>query len=134
MTNPKTTTPRKAGWERTDNPAEMSPAQIIKDRREQIGMSQGELARRLDYSNANFISMIEMGWSFAPLEKVPEIAEILRLPTHWLIERVMAGGMARGSRLHAFYYGHNGELRRVFELDLARAALAVKAPPRLVVA
>lgn len=132
MTRMRTLTPRKANWEPTDDVAAMTPAQIIKLRREQMGMQQGELALLLGYGNPNFISMLEMGWSFVPIAKAPEVAEVLRLPKHWFVERAMATSTAKECGLHAFFYGQQGAARQAFEVDLARAAIEMGLAPSLV--
>lgn len=115
--------PRKAGWSPTGDVTQMSPAQIIKERREQLGMSQGELARKLGYTNANFISMLEMGWSKVPLAKVGLMARVLHLPEVWLMERVLALRIDQdGAGYYAFWFGRHGKARAAYEADLAQAA------------
>jgi ribosome-binding protein aMBF1 (putative translation factor) len=83
--------PRAADWTPTDDLTKMAPAQAIKARREQLALSQGELAQKLGYTNANFISMLEVGWSKVPPANVGLLARILGLPEVWLMERVLAG-------------------------------------------
>lgn len=124
MSKRKTSTaPRKAEWTPTGDVARMAPAQIVKDRREQLAMTQGELAARLGYTNANFISMIEMGWSRVPLNKVGEIAQLLHLPDLWLMERVLASRIEQdGAAYYAFWFGPQGRVRRLYEADLTEAA------------
>jgi transcriptional regulator with XRE-family HTH domain len=115
--------PRKAEWTPTDDVAKMTPAQIVKERREQLAMSQGELATRLGYSNSNFISMLEMGWSRLPLAKVQQVARALHLPEVWLMERTLAQRISQdGVGYYSFWFGPHGKVRRLFDDDLAAAA------------
>lgn len=112
-------TPRKADWSPTDDHARVSPGQIIKDRRQQLMLQQGELAYKLNYSNPNFISMLEMGWSKVPIDKAPLIAEALHMPVHWFIERVLAD--RDETNFYAYLFGPTGYLRSLFEADLSVA-------------
>lgn len=117
------TAPRKADWTPTSDVARMAPAQIVKERREQLALSQGELAAKLGYANANFVSMVEMGWSRVPLDKVGALARLLRLPEVWLMERVLATRIGLdGAGYYAFWFGPHGKVRRLYEADLAEAA------------
>ncbi len=115
--------PRKAEWTPTGDVSRMSPAQIVKERREQLLMSQGELAAELGYANSNFVSMIEMGWSRVPLGKVGDLARVLRLPDVWLMERVLATRIEQdGAAYYGFWFGRDGKARRDYELQLVEAA------------
>jgi transcriptional regulator with XRE-family HTH domain len=115
--------PRRAGWTPTDDVTQMAPAQIIKERREQLRISQGELAARLGYGNSNFISMLEMGWARVPLAKVGPLARVLGLPEVWLMERVLANRIGLdGAGYYAFWFGPRGKVRSAYEADLAAAA------------
>ena len=114
--------PRRAAWTPTNDVARMSPAQAIKERRARLAMSQGELAAELGY-NANFVSMLELGWSRVPLNKVGDLARILRLPGVWLMERVLATRIEQdGAAFYSFWFGPDGEARRSYKLELVEAA------------
>lgn len=65
------------------------PEEIISHRRTELGISQSELARKLGYSNANFISIIESQRSKVPLDRSVEFAEALEIDAKWFVERVM---------------------------------------------
>lgn len=65
------------------------PHEIIAARRQELEMTQAELAKKLNYSNVNFISMLEQRRSKVPLEKTIEIAEALKMSKKWFIEQVM---------------------------------------------
>jgi transcriptional regulator with XRE-family HTH domain len=115
--------PRTADWTPTDDLTRMAPAQAIKERREQLALSQGELAQKLGYTNANFISMLEGGWSKVPLAKVGLLARVLGLPETWLMERVLAGRIEQdGAGYYAFWFGPHGKARAAYEADLVQAA------------
>jgi transcriptional regulator with XRE-family HTH domain len=115
--------PRRAGWTPTDDVTRMAPAQIVRDRREQLKMSQAELAARLGLANPNFISMLEMGWARVPLAKVGPLARVLGLPEVWLMERVLANRIGLdGAGYYSFWFGPRGKVRAAYEADLAAAA------------
>lgn len=59
---------------------------FLKQSREKVGMTQQELARRLSYSTAQFISNWERGVSLPPLDLLPKIAVNLSIPPRQLIE------------------------------------------------
>jgi ribosome-binding protein aMBF1 (putative translation factor) len=65
------------------------PAEIIAQARQELGLNQSELARRLQYSNVNFISMLEAERSKVPLERAVDIAEALEIDARWFVEKVM---------------------------------------------
>ena len=52
---------------------------ILKAQRENINISQRQVAEALGYRNVNFISMIESGRSNPPLGKLPEITKAYQL-------------------------------------------------------
>jgi hypothetical protein len=46
-------------------------------------VSQADIARALDYEKANIISMFKTGMTKVPLDKIPALAEVLRVdPAH----------------------------------------------------
>ena len=103
MGRQRTASLRRADWEYTSDHASVSAAQIMKMRREQLSMGQGELAGKIGYTNPNFVSMLEMGWSRVPLDKIGKIAEALHLPPHWFSERVLAArSNTDGDGFHKF--------------------------------
>jgi len=60
---------------------------VIKDLRENLGLSQQELA---DYSEVDrtYISLLERGLNYPSLKVVYKLAEILKIQPHKLIEKV----------------------------------------------
>lgn len=68
---------------------ETSPRHIIACRRQELALTQTELAKRLGYRNVNFISQVESGKSKVPLEKVIEIARALDIDSRWFAERLL---------------------------------------------
>lgn len=52
----------------------------IKKRREELGMSQGTLAKMVGYTDRSSIAKIESGKVDLPQSKIMEIAEALRIP------------------------------------------------------
>lgn len=121
MSRPRGNSSRKVDWKPTGDHANVTPAQIVRDRRNQLNMSQGELARLLEYDNVNFISMIEVGQSFVPIIRAMEIAEALDLPKIWFFERVLSQSKLGGepghrgtgkdaAKIYSFLFGDNGVL------------------------
>lgn len=57
----------------------MTPGQFIKIQRTAIGMTQLELAKKLDYEIPQFISLMENGHSKVPIDKCSKIAKALKM-------------------------------------------------------
>ena len=57
----------------------------VKMRREEIGMSQDELAHKLGYAGKSFISKVESGINEIPQSKVPLLAEVLKTSVPYLM-------------------------------------------------
>lgn len=125
MARLRTATPRKADWTPTRDHTVVTPAQIVRDRREQLGMGQSELAFKLGYTNPNFISMLETGHSFVPLDKAPAIAEVLRIDTAWFVERIMAQRPDDFANIRDWLFGQNGVLREQWDEGVAEAKKGV---------
>ena len=68
---------------------ETDPNRIVAIRRDEVGMTQGELARALGYKNTNFISMIENGQSEVPVDRAVDIANALGIDARFFTERVL---------------------------------------------
>ncbi len=69
--------------------SENTPGRIVAARREELSFSQAELARKLDYPNPSFISMMEAGKSRVPVEKATEIANALEMDPTWFTRQVV---------------------------------------------
>ena len=63
----------------------MTVGQRIKFRREEKGLSQLDLAKKVGYETKGSISMIESGKRDISLDKVREIAKALDVTPHWLM-------------------------------------------------
>ena len=63
----------------------MTVGQRIKLKREEKGLSQLDLARKVGYETKGSISMIEAGKRDISLDKVREIAKALDVTPHWLM-------------------------------------------------
>ena len=57
----------------------MNTADIIKKRREELGLSQEELADKLGYKSRSSINKIELGLSDIPFSKIPLFAKALEI-------------------------------------------------------
>ena len=63
----------------------MEIGERIKARREELGMSQDELARRVGYKWRSSINKIELGGQRLPQKKIVEIARALRVTPSYLM-------------------------------------------------
>jgi transcriptional regulator with XRE-family HTH domain len=59
---------------------------LIKQRREELKMTQTELGKTLGYRYGNFIGYLENGKAVFPVEKWEEYAEVLQVPKHAFLE------------------------------------------------
>jgi len=77
------------GWETTDTPSQSTPTQLggvymleiykrIRARREELGISQEELAKRMGYKSRSSINKIEKGENDIPQSKIVAFAQALR--------------------------------------------------------
>lgn len=58
-------------------------AKYLKTCRIKAGISQGQIAKTLGYSSAQFVSNWERGKSMPPMNAVPKLARLIKLdPTH----------------------------------------------------
>lgn len=65
------------------------PAEIIRQRRTDLSMTQVQLAKLMGYENANFLTIIEKKKSAVPIERCLDFAKHLEVDPHWFVERVM---------------------------------------------
>lgn len=56
---------------------------VLKAQREKVNISQKEIADKLSYRNANFISMIETNKSSVPLTRINDFLEAYELPSEF---------------------------------------------------
>src|SRR3954449_8103877 len=95
----------------TDDPRLMMPWQILAERREQLGVRQADLARRLGYHYPNFISMIESSKSPVPIDRAREFARALDLPETWFTAQVLKSSLAKDNQgLHEWLFGQGDKL------------------------
>lgn len=59
---------------------------MIKKRREQLGMSQDELAKKLGYKSRSSINKMELGLQDVPQRKVKDFAKVLSVSIGYLLE------------------------------------------------
>jgi len=59
---------------------------LIKQRREELKMTQTELGKTLGYRYGNFIGYLENGKAVFPVEKWQEYAEVLQISKHEFLE------------------------------------------------
>lgn len=62
--------------------------EFLKDMRQKSGLTQQELASKLSYSTAQFISNWERGISLPPLEVLPRLAMYCKIPPRTLVDIV----------------------------------------------
>lgn len=63
-------------------------ALVIRDRREELGLSQMDLARALKLKSPQFISNIERGLVNIPLKKIDQFCKVLQLDYRFLLKLV----------------------------------------------
>jgi transcriptional regulator with XRE-family HTH domain len=59
-------------------------------KRSLAGLSQNDLAEKLGYNTGQFVSNWERGTSSPPVDKLPMIAKILRIPAEELIDVIIS--------------------------------------------
>jgi len=62
---------------------------FIRERREHLGMTLLDVAARLGYKWGNFIGMIETGAAQFPLDKWEQYAEVMEVPKHEFLRKVL---------------------------------------------
>ena len=68
----------------------------IRQRREELGMSQEELASRMGYRSKSSITKIEKGINDIPQNKLEDFADALETSTAWLLGLDSGGEVPRG--------------------------------------
>jgi transcriptional regulator with XRE-family HTH domain len=63
---------------------------FLRMRREELGLSQLQLARALGYKWGNFIGMIETGSAMFPFDRWDDFAKELQIPKHEFLRLVMS--------------------------------------------
>lgn len=111
----------------------------IKERREELGMSQEELARRLGYKSRSSINKMELGIQDVPQRKIKEFARALNCTIGFLLEDErpkaknifiprlkkvpMIGEIACGEPIYANEeYGEFGEIEESVNADFCLTA------------
>ncbi len=67
----------------------MTTGAYIKNKREKLKMSQGDLAKALGYKTSQFISNLERGLSLPPKENIDKLCEVLKLNKKELVKKIM---------------------------------------------
>jgi transcriptional regulator with XRE-family HTH domain len=58
----------------------------LRQKREDVNLSQGEVARKLDYSTAQFVSNWERGLAAPPADKMKRLVTLLEIPEDEIID------------------------------------------------
>jgi len=95
--------------------------ELVRLRRQQLGMSPGYLSRRLGWESGNLLAMVEDGRSMAPPSMLIELARVLELHDELVLERGLAE-RPYYQWLHQWLFGPEGRLRQ------GSARLAAAAP------
>jgi len=64
----------------------LTVGQLIRQKREELKMTQSELGSALGYRYGNFIGYLENGKAVFPLEKWEEYADVLQVPKHLFLK------------------------------------------------
>lgn len=62
---------------------------FLRQKREEAGLSQGDVSRKLKYSTPQFVSNWERGLSSPPLKVLKQVAEMYRVPSDQLFEMIL---------------------------------------------
>jgi transcriptional regulator with XRE-family HTH domain len=62
----------------------------LRERREEMGISQAQAAKALGYKYGNFIGMIETGYGRFPIDKWKEYANYFGFPKHEFLKLVLS--------------------------------------------
>lgn len=73
-------------------------ATFLREKRMSAGLTQWDVARRLNYSTAQFVSNWERGVSLPPMEALPNLASLYGTPGREFVE-VIAEYQARQAKL-----------------------------------
>lgn len=87
----------------------------IKARRNELGLSQRDLADRMSYNSHTSIAKIEGGEVDLPISKVHEFADVLGVPVRWLI-----GLDSHADELTEVYEGHDSYLAMMSDKTTAQ--------------
>jgi len=66
----------------TEDRVSVKIGRLIKEKRLELNINQGQLARKLGYRHANFIGMLENGNAGFPLSRYRDYADALLVPRH----------------------------------------------------
>lgn len=82
----------------------------IRERREELGMSQDELAKRAGYAHRATISKIENGYQDFPIDQIVPIAKALDVTPGWIMgwDKPDTGSDKTAQRLMAYAKKMNG--------------------------
>ena len=79
----------------TAKPNKIELAKYLKEKRLAANLSQINIAHRLGYGSAQFISNWERGVARPPVSAIKKIAEVLRVPADEIFEIVLRAEIAR---------------------------------------
>src|SRR5688500_15085589 len=108
------------------DPSQLLPGQAVRLRRQQLGMSQGELAGRLRLTSASVGAMLDAGRPAGPADTLRSVCELLELREARCWERMLAPrATGDGGNFHAWLFGPDGRLRGRCEAGLEQARMSV---------
>ena len=81
----------------------MTVGQLLKQKREELKMTQSELGSALGYRYGNFIGYLENGKAVFPLEKWEEYADVLQIPKHLFLEVLLSERFPNMLRFISFH-------------------------------
>jgi transcriptional regulator with XRE-family HTH domain len=67
----------------------MSLGEFLKSKRESVGYSQGEVAKKLKYTSPQFISNWERGVSSPPIKVLKHVADLYKVSTDELFDLIL---------------------------------------------
>lgn len=65
-------------------------SKFLREAREKSGLTQSQVAEKLGYSTAQFVSNWERGQSYPPMKTLPTLAQLYKVNTDQLFDVILA--------------------------------------------
>lgn len=62
---------------------------LLAEKREGSGLTQAQVAKKLGYTTAQFVSNWERGLSYPPIKAIPTISKLYKVPAKVIFEAVL---------------------------------------------
>lgn len=79
---------------------------FLKDKREQMGLSQAAIAEKMGYTTPQFVSNWERGLAMPPMKTLKKLAEMYKIPQQELFDILLQATINQvKANLHRKFYG-----------------------------